>query len=214
MTLVQTGKIAEFRRRMKRQLDRQRALMAQMERINSALLESMEALSEANAVAIAKHSSLLATAVEEGDLRSLREQLASRAGPNVRNAEGEPVIIIAAVGHQVTFVRELIRAGARVDDRDESGSTALLTCARDEDIAIVRELVKGGADVNAKNIDGDTPLTNAACWGSRLVAKYLVANGADPELTDGLGVSPADLARQFGHLNIAKMLQHAAGNDK
>jgi ankyrin repeat protein len=215
MRSVSPDELLELKERMKRQMERQRALVKEMEQINTDLIQEIEAISGASApndpravsVRAGRPSKLaLIKAVESGDLGMVRNLLASGVDPNTHTQAREPILIIAAAGRIPEIVRELLKSNARVDEKDDTGSTALIICARDEDIEIVKELVKFGADVNAKDLGGDTPLTNAACWGSGLVVKYLIAQGADPGIADGAGIGAEALARQHGHDAIAEML--------
>ena len=151
---------------------------------------------------------LLVNAVQDGDLAKLRALLKDGADPDVRNAQGEPVLLMAAYKpHGLRIVKELLKAGADVNAADRDKNCPLIVSVRDENLSVVRELVRQGANINARNSDGDTPLTNAACWGSERVVRFLLAHSANPNLRDGMNISAAELARQQGHTKIAALMQ-------
>ena len=152
----------------------------------------------------------LIRAVGNRDVRAVRRQLRVGADPNCRSEERMPLLLSAVyTPDNLPVVRALLRAGANVDAADDSGTTPLIASVSDSNLSLVKELVKRGANVNARNSDGDTPLTNAACWGSLRVVRYLLSHRADARITDGADVSAADLARQQGHLEIAKLIERA-----
>src|SRR4051794_12914734 len=68
----------------------------------------------------------LVRAVEKEDLQLLREELGRGADPNVRGAEGEPILVLSSLLKNFRIVRELLKAGAQVDLADDNGSTALI----------------------------------------------------------------------------------------
>jgi ankyrin repeat protein len=174
------------------------------------MLDRASALLERNLAELESLWSLdyrLIDAAIAGNVREVAKRLQEGADPAARNAEGDPVLLLAASRDgNLAVVRELLSWGAAVDARDSTGNTALIACVRDENLLAVKELVEVGADVNAVNSDGDTPLTNAAAWGSAKVVRYLLSRGADPRQTDGAGVSALQLARQHRNQAVVQIL--------
>lgn len=150
---------------------------------------------------------LLINAAIAGNAREVARRLREGADPDARDADGDPVLLLAASRDgNLAVVRELLAAGADVNAPDALGNTPLIAAVRDENLAIVKELTRGGAELDVSNLDGDTPLTNAATWGARKVVRHLLSAGADPALRDGNGLSAAELATQQGHLKLAAIL--------
>jgi len=78
----------------------------------------------------------------------------------------------------------------------ESGSLALLDL-----------LLAHGAQPDAVEFLEATPLHSAAARGSREMVQRLLAAGADPRRKTKEGKTAAELARQYGHPDVAAMLE-------
>jgi len=102
----------------------------------------------------------LVKAVKEGDSRKVRDLIAAGADVNVKNNDGDPIIISSIYRPDCLMV--LIAAGADVNAKDSGGSTALIYAAYWGKSDIVKTLIAAGADVNAKDNRGDTALSEAA----------------------------------------------------
>jgi len=73
---------------------------------------------------------------------------------------------------------------------------------------IINLLVRAGADVNVSDSEGGSPLCTAAREGSLEAVKVLLSYGA--HLTTESGSSTVDVARKFGHNDIADMIEATA----
>ena len=116
--------------------------------------------------------------------------------------------IAAQKGH-IDIVEKLIAAGCDVDKaRTDTGATPLYIAANRGHIDIVEKLIAAGCDVDkAKTTTGTTPLFIAAQKGHIDIVKQLLENGANKLLCDSDGDSPLDVARVWGHNNIAALLK-------
>ena len=72
---------------------------------------------------------------------------------------------------------------------------------------VIDLLVRSGADVNVTDSHGGSPLGTAARQGSIEAAKALLSHGAQPQIEPGR--STAEIARRFGHNEIAIMVEEA-----
>jgi ankyrin repeat protein len=75
----------------------------------------------------------------------------------------------------------------------------------------VRVLLDAGADVDARQHGGYTPLMEAALQGNEEMVRALLDAGADPTLTDDGGRNSIQFARAEGHIDVAELLDAAAG---
>ena len=97
----------------------------------------------------------LSRAVEQGSSVEVVERLlADGADPNVDNANGKPVVLLAVQMGRFDMLRRLIQAGADVNSADRDGETPAIWAAGDRDFECLRILVDAGADVSKCNSKG------------------------------------------------------------
>lgn len=141
-----------------------------------------------------------------------------RVDLNVRDAEGDTALMLAADRNLVDHVKVLLQGGANPNMSTYGGSTALSDASGQGLLSVVQELLKGGAEVNmlATDFDGkysmEFPLYNAAGKGHIAVAKTLIAAGADVDMTNSEGSTSLMLACQKGHVQLVKVLITASAN--
>jgi len=82
-----------------------------------------------------------------------------------------------------------------------------MLCAADANLERIRELVEYGGDVNARSNTGTTALMYAAGNNHLAIVKFLLAAGANPKLMSDKKSTAAEIARKFGHLEIAEYLE-------
>ena len=119
---------------------------------------------------------------------------------------------LAAFFKHPECVTLLIAAGADVSAASRNGMrvTALHSAIAGQDRESTLALIAAGADVNVAQQDAFTALHEAAQNGDREIVDALLAAGADPSLVVGDGSRPADLARKYGHAELAQHLEQAA----
>ncbi|XP_007230841.3 ankyrin repeat and LEM domain-containing protein 1 [Astyanax mexicanus] len=122
-------------------------------------------------------ASLLYTAVNDTDLRTVESLLLQGVNPNLMLPEGLAAVHLAA------------------GKESEKG----LRC--------LKLILQHGADPNLRSSEDLTPLHIAASWGCYQNLKLLLKNGGNPSLKDHDGNKPADLAEQEENSKCASLLQ-------
>lgn len=133
-------------------------------------------------------------------------QLLVRGGTaiEVRAADGETPLFVAAVAGQREMVEWLLDQGADVEKTMGRGSLlchAVLT----KSLAGVQLLLEHGAEPNPEG--GRQPLLLAVLGGQTEVARALLAAGADPSIRDTTGKGLLEIAQQHQQTEVARLLQ-------
>ena len=97
----------------------------------------------------------------------VRLLISAGADLNIRNADGNTALMVAAVcGYCRDAFRLLVEAKADIDVQNSTyGDTALMMTARRDDIDRMRLLIETGANLDIQNFDGWTALIHAAELG-------------------------------------------------
>jgi ankyrin repeat protein len=107
-------------------------------------------------------------------------------------------------------VRELIRLGANLEHRMPDGMMALhlaaRTVQRERMVPTLRVLIEAGARAELTDTGGFTVLHHAAISGVPEAIELLLACGADKRVRSAGGQTALDLARRFGHDDVACLL--------
>ncbi len=112
---------------------------------------------------------------------------------NVQSADGENLLMLAAINNQIALADKLISKGA---DVNKPGWTALHYAASKGLIDMMRLLLDQQAYLDAESPNGTTPLMMASGYGSPMAVKLLLEEGADPRIRNKLGLSALDMAKQ------------------
>jgi ankyrin repeat protein len=102
----------------------------------------------------------------------------TKANCNSVDAEGDPLLMNAALYASVEMMELLLQKGANPNAKNRDGETALMWAM--QDIEKVKILLKHRADVNLSSASGNTALL-VGCVGADkyAVVKLLAGNGAD-----------------------------------
>jgi ankyrin repeat protein len=130
-----------------------------------------------------------------------------RTDVNLRNAQGETPLMLAALRGRLDWVQTLAARGARVHQTDESPAWQPIHYAASADAqgeALVVWLAGQGADLNAVSPNGKTPLMLAWAFGSVDAARWLMRQGARTDLRDERGQTAWDHAVRAGRADLAR----------
>jgi cytohesin len=148
----------------------------------------------------------LHSAAGADDVDAVRALVAEGADVNATDSYGSTPLHHAVPDLDV--VRELLLQGADPNARDSQGDTPLHVWAQlDGAEEVGRALVEAGANADALDNCGETPLFFAARTGKTSCTDVLLRLGADPTVTDSDGWTPAQVARDSGYEDIARMIE-------
>ena len=116
-----------------------------------------------------------AIAVANDRAGPVKDLLARGADPNTLDAQGDPVLVVAARAGNLNTLQVLLAAKADVNARNRFGDTAIMVAALSGNLPVVCAL--RGAGANLENA-GWTPLIYAATGGHDAIVAYLLAEGA------------------------------------
>ena len=134
-------------------------------------------------------------AVERGNIKAVKQQLAAGADVNAKHAKREDGItqlhFAVGKGHK-EIVELLIAKGADVNAKSDGDWTPLHYAASNKSHKeTVGLLLAKGADVNAKDVEGFTPLDKSALWDHKEIADLLVKHGGKSGAADSIHVAAA-----------------------
>lgn len=166
----------------------------------------------------------LGCAATERRLDAVKEMLVQGADPSIEcgymATPSFTPLAAAARSADPAIVKALLDAGgnpryfARMREWRSSLHDVILGPGTPEpSVESARLLVKAGAELNHKDLFYDTPLFRAALNGLPLMVEYLLAAGADPSIVNMNKKTPAMIAREKGHVEIARMIDESSGYD-
>ncbi len=146
-------------------------------------------------------SKSLIDAVNDNDLEMVKLLIKCGADANIKNENGETVLICAIKKRNTDIVKYLISHGADVNAKDNNGDTPLICAVKKKSISMVKHLIEHGADVNAKDNDGDTPLISLI-----KKKKTVSSQNASPSISQD-SKQTSDFPRQLSPEEIAKKIE-------
>jgi ankyrin repeat protein len=153
----------------------------------------------------------LAKAIRDGNLKAVRAYLDAGVEVNVRDADGNTPLLLAAVYAGPECVELLLKRVADVNAANKLGVTPLHRAATNYEKA--KLLIDAGANVKVKTKSGRTPLTLAARrYGNSKTVKLLLDKGADAKERNDRGVTPIQVAAACGDLETVKLLVEAGAD--
>jgi len=145
----------------------------------------------------------LAHAVENDRVDEVKRLLARGMDPDSVDAQGEPMLCIAARSGSARAAQALLAAKAHPNVANRFGDTPLMLAALKGDLEIVRILQAGGAAINRQ---GWTPLIYAATGGHDDVVTFLVQHGANLDAQSPNGTTALMMAIHEHHPDTARLL--------
>jgi len=103
-------------------------------------------------------------------------------------------------------VELLLSAGANKDSLSEDNCTPVYYAVLGKHYGIVKLLIDQNCDIQQADLEGTSPLHGSVMVGSLDTCKMLVGAGADTTVKDKLGRKPADLAKEFGFIDLLNYL--------
>jgi ankyrin repeat protein len=131
---------------------------------------------------------------------------------------GLPLLTMAIVSGQLSYVRLLLQRGADVHalnaltQQFTLQNTPLYWCTmKRKGAEMTALLLEYGAAVNSANSSGDSPLLGAAISGDLASARVLIRAGADVGAVCSNGMTSLHPAARWGHLELLQLLlEHGA----
>jgi ankyrin repeat protein len=112
---------------------------------------------------------------------------------NLLNAQGESILMLAALKGEIEIAEKLIKKGA---DVNKTGWTPLHYAASGGHAGLITLLLENSAYIDAESPNGSTPLMMAAMYGSVASVEILLQEGADAKLKNQQGLTALDFAQR------------------
>ena len=147
--------------------------------------------------------------VRAGDLAAVVPLLQQGLPPNMRNEQGDSLLMLAAYHGHVDLTRALLEAGADPELANDRGQTPLAGAAYKGFTGIARVLLDHGAQVDGHGPDGRTALMVAAMFDRIDVIDFLLERGADRSRRDVGGITATEAAQRMGASRAEERLRPA-----
>jgi ankyrin repeat protein len=157
-------------------------------------------------------------AVSAGNADAVKLLLERGANPRTKTMVGGAFsaapLEMAVIQGDVPVVQALVGAGVDVNSFNDAGIPALTSAVMSNRVDVAQALIALGADVNRVDELSLTPLMHAAKvdFGDTAMVRLLLGSGAATTPTSKDHQTALDLARQYGHEAIARLLEHATAN--
>jgi ankyrin repeat protein len=145
----------------------------------------------------------------KGDAARLADLLGRGLPPNIRNHNGDSLLMLASYHGHLDASRVLLENGADPQLHNDKGQSPLAGAAFKGYLDMARLLLDHGADVESATPDGKTALMMAAMFNRSEIVALLLERGADPARTDMNGVTPLAAAQAMGAQDTPKLLTDA-----
>ena len=152
-------------------------------------------------------------AVSNGYINSAKVLLDKGADINMKNLNGDTLLLKASNLGQTEMVKMFLEKGADVNARNHYGRTPIIDASSWGRTDIVSILLDNGADVNASTTtNGMTALILACEGGHDKIVSMLIDRGADINAKNHNGYTPLMLASNNGKTEIVTMLLEKRSN--
>lgn len=148
-------------------------------------------------------------AAQRGDSSGITSLLQKGIDINAVNQQGATILHIAAMNKNGELVRFLVEKGADINHKDSIGQTALMWTGNRWDWDTMKYLLEHGADPKV----GQSPLFFVVQNGKADILRMLIDRGIDVNEPVGPNLSAIQLAKNFGHQDIVKILKEAGAKE-
>ncbi|MGZ5182569.1 MAG: ankyrin repeat domain-containing protein [Ramlibacter sp.] len=122
----------------------------------------------------------------------------------MRTAQDESPLMMAALKGQTALARRLIERGA---DVNKPGWAPLHYAATGGHLELMELLLENYAFIDAESPNGTTPLMMAAMYGTPAAVKLLLDAGADTAMKNKLGLTALDFARKANRADAVGLIE-------
>ena len=143
----------------------------------------------------------------KGDAAMLAAPLAKGLPPNLRNHNGDTLLMLSAYHGHVEAVKVLLEFKADPQIANDKNQLPIAGAEFKGNLPVVKALIEGGALVEGASADGRTALMMAAMFNRTEMVDYLLGQGANPKATDAQGVTALAAAQTMGAADTAAQLQ-------
>ncbi|WP_225772558.1 ankyrin repeat domain-containing protein [Pseudomonas sp. Marseille-Q5115] len=133
-----------------------------------------------------------------GDADTLHKLLEKGLPANLRNQNGDTLLMLASYHGHLAAARVLLEGGADANIPNDKNQLPLAGAAFKGNLDMAQLLVSHGALVNGAAADGRTALMMAAMFNRTAFVTYLLEQGADLHARDIAGVDALGAARAMG----------------
>lgn len=128
---------------------------------------------------------------------------------SMEEAEQNRMPFFSAINfHQIDQIRSLLVSDPSLANAMYSPSfSAVMLAAEKGQNDTVEALINAGADVNFANDEGETALMRAVRYGETQIIQKLLAAHADPFARNAMNQTALDIARDHGHVAVARILE-------
>jgi ankyrin repeat protein len=143
----------------------------------------------------------------KGDAAMLAALLAKGLPANLRNHNGDTLLMLAAYHGHAEAVKVLLEFKADPLIANDKNQLPIAGAAFKGNLPVVKALIEGGAQVDAASSDGRTALMMAAMFNRVEMVDYLLGQGANPKAVDAQGATVLAAAQTMGAMDTAAQLQ-------
>ena len=171
-------------------------------------METTQQIPESEMLDIAQRAFQLA---RMGDAAALAALLDAALPVDLRNQNGDSLLMLASYNAHNDAARLLLARGADPNFVNDQGHTPLAGAAFKGDAGMIHLLVDHGAEIDGRCADGKTALIFAAMFDRVEALEALIAAGAAADLRDTAGASALDMARAMGAERVLQRLKNKSG---
>ncbi len=143
----------------------------------------------------------------QGDLEQLQPLLEQGLPSNLRNSNGDSLLMLAAYNGHRDAAALILQHGGDPELANQRCQTPLAGVIFKGDMAMVELLLEQGANANGCPVGGKPPLMYAAMFDRTDILQRLLAAGADPQAVDAEGNTALKLAMAMGATEAATLLR-------